>query len=340
MNAEAINETTAASVPEGPGARLKSVREAQGLDLSRAASLLHLSEEKLQALEADDYRELPGSVFVQGYLRNYARLLGAPVEPLLSAYRELGGGETQPNLRISQVRHEVGSGHGVVRLITWGIVIGLIALVVIWWRGYLQWPLQQETVTAEAPAETVEGLDAGPESVVLPPLSDTAGDFSGEIDDQGQASLVLPAPEALSSASDPEAAETHITGDGDDGMPPESGAVPAAGATLSAGTGTAPTELGAERAGPVPEAGAEAQIVMEFGGDSWTEIRDSSGTFKIMGSMTAGTRRVLGGTPPYKVVLGNASAVRILVAGENFDVTPFIRGKVARFTLDPDKLTP
>jgi len=76
--------------------------------------------------------------------------------------------------------------------------------------------------------------------------------------------------------------------------------------------------------------------VLEFDGDSWTEIRDSSGTFKIMGAMNAGSRRVLGGAPPYKVVLGNASVVRILVDGEAFDLTPFIRGNVARFTLDPD----
>ena len=51
MNAAVTEESASGPVLVGPGARLKEVREAQGLDLSRAASLLHLSEDKLEALE-------------------------------------------------------------------------------------------------------------------------------------------------------------------------------------------------------------------------------------------------------------------------------------------------
>jgi len=333
MNAGVTEETAAGSVPERPGARLKTVRETRGLDLARAAALLHLSEDKLEALEADDYRDLPGSVFVQGYLRNYARLLGVPVEPLLNAYRELGGGqEAQPNLRIARVRHEVGSSHGLVRLMTWGIVIGLIALVVIWWRGYLQWPLQRETVFVETPREAVESAEVAPDGMVLlPPLPDMATDFSSEINDRGEASLALPG-SGSSSAQEPEAAGTE----GDRGAvgvetapPPTPGEVPTA---VSVGQEV----VSNDPASALQTVGGDQRIVLEFDGDSWTEIRDSSGTFKIMGAMNAGSRRVLGGAPPYKVVLGNASVVRILVDGEAFDLTPFIRGNVARFTLDPD----
>ena len=36
------------------------------------------------------------------------------------------------------------------------------------------------------------------------------------------------------------------------------------------------------------------------------------------------------------MVLGNAAAVKIYVNGRVFDVTPFSRGNVARFTLDPE----
>ena len=46
---------------------------------------------------------------------------------------------------------------------------------------------------------------------------------------------------------------------------------------------------------------------------------------------------MLGGSPPYKLVLGNASAVSITVDGKPFDLTPYIRGKVARLTLNPDQ---
>jgi cytoskeleton protein RodZ len=99
-----------------------------------------------------------------------------------------------------------------------------------------------------------------------------------------------------------------------------------------------------EAAGPAagnPEAGAATGaegVVMEFTGPCWVDIRDSERRFKVFGEMGAGDRRVLEGTPPYSVILGNAAAVRITVAGEPFDLEGVARGNVARFTLDPERL--
>ncbi len=71
--------------PKGPGARLKSAREAKSLNLEKVAAQLHLSNEMLMSLEADDYGNLPARVFVVGYLRNYARLVGLPAEAITQA---------------------------------------------------------------------------------------------------------------------------------------------------------------------------------------------------------------------------------------------------------------
>ena len=141
MNAEA-NEQLEESASEGPGKQLKAIREAQGLELERVASSLRLHADKLRALEADDYSEMEASVFVQGYLRNYARLLHVDPEPVLEAFQQIRSeSEREPDLRVAKIRHEVRSSHTLVRLFTWMIVIGLIALVLTWWRGYLQWPI-------------------------------------------------------------------------------------------------------------------------------------------------------------------------------------------------------
>jgi cytoskeleton protein RodZ len=64
-------------------------------------------------------------------------------------------------------------------------------------------------------------------------------------------------------------------------------------------------------------------------------VRDSSRKFKLFGEMPKGARRVLGGEPPYKLVIGNARAVTIEVNGEPFDITRYAKGNVARFTLNP-----
>ena len=196
MNA-AVKEDEADSPPlDGPGRQLRLVREEKGLDLERVAALLHLSTEKLTALEADDYQHLPGAVFVQGYLRNYARLLEVPVEPLLSAFHKLHHGrERPPELHISQVRHEVRSSHVLVRLMTWFIVVGLIALVVIWWRGYLQWPLAMTPGEVETPAMTTAPLDVEPgEDDASAPQREA--EPLTELDVSGEATMALPAPAA------------------------------------------------------------------------------------------------------------------------------------------------
>ena len=87
-----------------------------------------------------------------------------------------------------------------------------------------------------------------------------------------------------------------------------------------------------------PTATAGDEIVMSFTGPCWVDIRDSERKFKLFGEMSKGDRRVLEGTPPYSVILGNTAAVTITVAGAPFDLDGIARGNVARFTLDPTKL--
>ena len=75
--------------------------------------------------------------------------------------------------------------------------------------------------------------------------------------------------------------------------------------------------------------------MLNFSGACWVDVRDNDRKFKLFGEMPKGTRKVLGGQPPYKVVIGNAKAVDISVDGKPFDLAPYAKGNVARFTLDP-----
>lgn len=348
MNAAVNEEEIESTSQDGPGKRLRRGREQQGLELERAAALLHLSEEKLIALEADDYQDLPGAVFVQGYLRNYARLLNMPVEPLLGMFHKLNKDyDRPPELHISQVRHEVRSSHLLVRLMTWLIVIVLIALVVIWWRGYLQWPLSMSPPAEQTPAAVFAEPQPAEEQVPSPE-ADSA--YLAVPDDTGQATLSLPRPaETVPSLAD---APTEPSSEPDNPVlldstapplpEPGSGSIllPLPAAPAADEQAQAPLASTEVIAVPSPEPAvtpAAGRIVVTFSDTSWTEIRDASGSFKILGEVGAGTRRVLGGRPPYKVVLGNAAGVSITVDGKPFDLTPHVRGKVARFSLDLDR---
>src|SRR5712691_9468563 len=80
------------SLPE----RLYAARERKGVDLYRAERDTKIRARYLGALERGEYRELPGSVYTKGFLRNYALYLGLdPDEILLQWRREKGEGKVE-----------------------------------------------------------------------------------------------------------------------------------------------------------------------------------------------------------------------------------------------------
>ena len=84
---------TTPNLPE----RLTAARERKGVDLYRAERDTKIRARYLAALERGDYRELPGSVYTKGFLRNYALYLGLdPDEILLQWRRERGDPKEAP----------------------------------------------------------------------------------------------------------------------------------------------------------------------------------------------------------------------------------------------------
>ncbi|QQR91491.1 MAG: helix-turn-helix domain-containing protein [Myxococcales bacterium] len=60
----------------GVGGYLRERRERNRMSLSEVSSATRIPERALREIEEDRFDALPGSVFVRGYLRSYARLLG------------------------------------------------------------------------------------------------------------------------------------------------------------------------------------------------------------------------------------------------------------------------
>ncbi len=61
---------------------LVSARQRAGLSVADMAAKLKLGMRQVEALEAGRYHELPGELFVRGFVRNYARLVGADEQML------------------------------------------------------------------------------------------------------------------------------------------------------------------------------------------------------------------------------------------------------------------
>lgn len=77
----------------GIGETLRSTREHRGLTIEQVARDTRISLRFLEALEAENFEELPAPVYVRGFLRSYANYLKIDPQPLLDS---LVGGERLP----------------------------------------------------------------------------------------------------------------------------------------------------------------------------------------------------------------------------------------------------
>jgi cytoskeletal protein RodZ len=85
------------------GLWLRRARENKGVTLEEVEEALRIRSRYLHALEVGDYAALPGPIQVRGFIRNYARFLGLPVEEALARYQaEAEGRPLQPQVKTVQ----------------------------------------------------------------------------------------------------------------------------------------------------------------------------------------------------------------------------------------------
>jgi cytoskeleton protein RodZ len=68
------------------GTRLRQAREAKGAPLHEVEWATKIKSAYLEALEEENFRLIPGAVYVRGFLRTYANYLGIDPEPLIDEY--------------------------------------------------------------------------------------------------------------------------------------------------------------------------------------------------------------------------------------------------------------
>lgn len=339
---------------ETPGRRLRALRESRKLDIERVAAQLHLQRHVVESIEGDQYERLPAQVFVVGYLKNYARLLGADPAPILDAYRAIvPARETTLGQALIAGNDPAGSGgHGrwlwTVGILLVGVAVGVTAL---WLRGQSEATLESGALTLAPKSEESAGTVAAPAAASQP--ADTGAPAETAISAPPEA-IPLRGAEKPSLAGGPAAPASTSTPPA-----PVAANVPATTETLVAATTLAtpqttpakPLERDADEESaaeddetpaaenveppPAPQT-ASTEVVLEFTGTSWVDVRGSNGRVVLNGEMRSGDRRVLDGEPPYKFVIGNTAATQLTIGGRPYDLKRRAQGNVARFSLDPN----
>ena len=149
---------------DSPGRRLRLARQARGLEVDQVADQLHLAPDLIGALERDDYDALPGPVFVIGYTRNYARLVGLDPEPLLDAYRATRPETRRPRFRSRPAgSKQIRSNHLLVRVVSVTILVAAIGLAIMWWQKEYGAGQHRQPPQDEIPLdEEIASIDAEP----------------------------------------------------------------------------------------------------------------------------------------------------------------------------------
>ena len=148
-----------------PGQELRVARERAGISRDSMAERLRLAVEQFDALENDDYAELPPPAFVRGYFRAYARELGLDPDEYIAAYNRSGVSARDPEIRTGGGVADTSPGGR-------GGLIGLLLIALVAAGGIGAWWYQQGAIDG--------GGDSGAGDSVEQERSATDTDPDGE----------------------------------------------------------------------------------------------------------------------------------------------------------------
>lgn len=286
------------------GGILKKLRRERDLGVQEVATRLHLDPGVIDALESDAWEQLPASIYVRGYIRNYAKLLGADTEALIRVYDQSGVDE-EPEI-IPEVRHgtQTSSSDKPVKAFTYLLTLVLVILLIAWW--------QSNYMIGDMGGPSPSAQEEGNGHLTVAPAFDYHFDVVHNPTDPFYRSPTGKHP------------ETSTEGESAAG-----GQAPATAAPQAAGT------AGPEQAGKVITNDSTGPDTLHFklSADSWIEVYDAGHKKVYVDLARAGDTIILHGTAPFSVLLGFAQGVSVEFNGKPFDPAPFSRSGVARFTL-------
>lgn len=145
MNME--NKAKAKSRPaNGVGQILQAARQEKGLLLEEVSEEIKIREHFLNALENEKWDDLPGQVYIIGFVRTYGAFLGLDVEDLVKKVRRKNIGEETLNVLPTPYEEE---GAMPSKGLLWVLVI-LILGAVAWWGYFISLkPVKGESLAVQ-----------------------------------------------------------------------------------------------------------------------------------------------------------------------------------------------
>lgn len=161
---------------ELPGARLVLARERLSLSVTQVAAKLHLDTRTVSALESGAYAEVGAPVFVRGFLRRYAELVGESVAEIDALYSHQPDAGVAPDLSKTGLSRLDANAQrrslGVVPALIGAAVLGVIAA--IWWAMRIGTAANPTTVEGQAEVLHLSVPPTGPALASSAPATQAA----------------------------------------------------------------------------------------------------------------------------------------------------------------------
>ena len=134
------------------GEELKRERELREISLREVSEATKISLRYLEALERNDFRNLPGGVFNRGFVRAYSQFIGVDPDSMVDAYMHAETAVLGPGAKQSLVSDDTANG-GKRFVWVWVVVAVLIAATASYF-GWTYYKASQETSSTSPPAIT------------------------------------------------------------------------------------------------------------------------------------------------------------------------------------------
>lgn len=325
---------------EGVGHSLKVVRERRGLALADVSARLRIRRPYLEAIEEGRFAELPGAVYVSGFLRQYAEFLGLDPDQVLKTYQGEADGSVQRTvLNFPLPRPEERTPR--LWLVVGALVVAAVAYG-LWYRHQEALRIGHELI--EAVPSRLSDLVPSPQPiapsapVVLPPQPAAPSAVGAA------PASPAPAPTPAAPAQSAQApAPQPVTPPPAAAAPPLVTAAPSPAAPMPSPASPAPPAVAALPS-PAPAVGsygatdAASRIRLEAVAPSWIQVRGPNNEQVFTRLLNAGERYQVPDRAGLTLLTGNAGGVRVVVDGQT--LAPLgNEGEVKRgIPLDPERL--
>ncbi len=331
------------------GNLLAEYRDMAGYSISQMADALCLSEQILIDLENENFENLAQPPYIRGYLRNYAKAADKEADELIKRYETLRGADPTEleyhfkKSNVVQTNQKKSLSPIIIQVFFLALLLGIIAGIAMipsinqWikstWNSFSNQTSQPSIDSTDNPLLTGTMPVPMPVPTPLPiPENDPVEQVTKKADNKESS------PSA--SASAPSSSSQQLQTNTESKVPLDTTPTNLNKAQISTQTknlnsNDTTQDLVEENTTTIPNTNTDTiNLKLTFNEDVWMRIKDSNNKTVFEGLSTAGNSKILDLKKPLTFRVGNAPALSMVVDGKSMDISSYIKGSVANFTLE------